>query len=477
MIDTILIDALTPECRVALLDQSHLVDIRIERPDSGVRAGDVVVGRVKAVVSSIRGAFLEIGDRRDGFLPFPDKPARPPVQEGEAVIVQVRHQAMAEKGARLTSKISLPGRYAVYTPDQSGINVSRKGDDPGLADRMAAALSPETEPGDGAIVRTAALMLGEEGIDLAVQDLSSLRDSWLDARGLAAQVKPPHCLIAAPDPVLQAVQGADASHIRRIVVEGAEAYNRLRNDLEDSEPALLECLEQYQGGEGLFETEGVEEEIDRALTPHVPLPSGGCLHIHETPACVTVDVDTDRAGNRGSKGGDLIRQTNEEAADALARALRLRNLSGNIVVDFIRNSDREAGRDLLDRLSEAVSRDSVPVEVAGFTRLGLVEITRRRRSVSLSDILADRKEVGSGASAMNKSDETLAYEALRQLHHISLSAPGRPLIIRAKGEAIALLQGNLKIALEDAISRAGVSVKLESDDAMAPGSINVYAAS
>lgn len=471
-IDTIVIDMVTPECRMAFLGRSRVLDIQIYRPSAGARAGDVILGRVRAVVPSIRGTFINIGDQRDGFLPFPEKAARPPVQEGEAVIVQVRHEAMADKGARLTTRVSLAGRYAVYTPDQPGINVSRKGNDPTLADQAAAAIADEIEPGDGAIIRTATLLLGSAGIARATTELSGFRDAWRDARARQSQVKPPHCLLRAPDPVLQALQGISSAQIRRVVVEGADGFLRAKSYLTAAEPDFLDRLEQYQGLEGVFAAEGVESELDAILGPYVPLPSGGCLHIHDTPACVTVDVDTDNAGSGGGKKGlDLIRQTNEEAADTLAWALRLRNLSGNIVVDFIRDGDKDAGRALLDRLAVACSNDPVPVEVAGFSRLGLVEITRRRRAMSLPEVLSGRR----GATGVDRSPETLAYDALRQLHHVAYGAPGRPLTVRAHGDVIAMIGNELKFAMEDTTTRAGVSVTLTSDETAPPGMVDVYA--
>lgn len=477
VIDTIVIDALTPECRVSFLHRSRVMEIRIFRPDSGARAGDVILGRVRAVLPSVHGAFVNIGDWRDGFLPFPEKAVRPPVHEGEAVIVQVRHEAMADKGARLASRVALAGRYAVYTPDQPGINVSRKGNDPDMADQAAAAVAVVVEPGDGAIVRTAALQSGAEGIQRAVSELSHLRGAWLDARARRPHVEPPHCLIGAPDPVRQALQGSDSRRLRRIVVEGADAFAGIRQYLAESEPQLLACLEQYTGQEGVFAAEGIEAEIDAALMPDVPLPSGGCLHIHQTPACVTVDVDTAGAiAGGGGKGSTLIQKTNEEAADALAWALRLRNLSGNIVVDFIRDGDRESGRALLERLTSACSHDPVPVDVAGFTRLGLVELTRRRRAPSLHDTLAEEAGRDSAASGAVKSAETLAYEALRRLLHAAVATPGRPLTVRACPEVITLLQDRLNPALKDTRTRIGASVALAPDETAPRGMVDVYSA-
>jgi len=472
VIDTIVIDTVTPECRMAFLGHSRVLDIQIHRPNAAVRVGDVILGRVRAVVPSIRGAFIDVGDQRDGFLPFPEKAARSPVQEGEAVIVQVRNEAMADKGARLTTRVSLAGRYAVYTPDQPGINVSRKGNDPALADQAAAAVAGEIEPGDGAVIRTATLLQGSDGIARATSELSAFRDAWLDARARQSQVKPPHCLLSAPDPVLQALQGISSAQTRRVVVEGADGFLRAKAYLTASEPGFLDRLEQYQGPEGVFAVEGIEAELDATLSPYVPLPSGGCLHIHETPACVTVDVDTDSAGSgNGKKGLDLIRQTNGEAADTLAWALRLRNLSGNIVVDFIRDGDKDAGRALLNRLIAACASDPVPVEIAGFTRLGLVEITRRRRAMSLPEALSDRR----GGAGLLRSSETLAYDALRRLHHVAYGAPGRPLTVRARGDVIAILGDELKSALADTTTRAGVSVTMTPDETVPLGMVDVYA--
>ena len=481
MIDTVLIDGVTPECRVALLNRSSLIDFHVHRPGKTVRAGDVIMGRVKAVVPSVQGAFVEIGDHRDGFLSFPEKTTQPPVREGEAVIVQVRHQAMAEKGARLTSRISLQGRYVVYTPDKPGVNASRKAGDPELAHRAVEAVKAVVGGdggSDGAIIRTAALLLGADGTDLAVTEVASLRDAWQQANvhSESARLKPPHCLISALDPVFQMLLDLEYEHVRRIVVEGSDMFLRVRDYLERSIPELLGFLESYQGASsGIMEVEGVEEAVDAALRHRVALPSGGCLHIHETPACVTIDVDTDSAASsHAGKARDLIRHTNAEAADALMHALRLRNLSGLIVVDFICDGDRDAGRSLLEQLSAAASNDPYPIEVAGFTRSGLVEMTRRRRSTSLPDMLMDRTASDSGSPDRGKSVETMAYDALRRLHHGALATPGKPLSICASADVIALLQGGLGAALREMKASVGVAVTLEIAPGMRHDMMDVY---
>lgn len=196
------------------------------------------------------------------------------------------------------------------------------------------------------------------------------------------------------------------------------------------------------------------------------------MYIQETPACTTVDVDTD-ASRGGGRGRDIIGKTNLEAAEALAGELRRRNLSGNIVVDFIRDRDRDAGKALLDGLTAFTSDDPVPVDILGFTRLGLVELVRRRRSASLADVLLDRS---TGVASILPSTETLAYRTLRHVLRAAHEAPGRKLEVRAHRSVIDLLQGNLRPALDAVYGRVGVEVRLTGDDAIAQDKLDVFSA-
>lgn len=472
---SIYIDALTSELRIARVKNEVLMDIQIHRPDQGPRTGDIILGRVKAVVPGIRGAFVDIGDTRDGFLPFADKDTNPPVSEGEAVMVQVRGEAMADKGARLTTNLSLTGRYAVYTPGRKGINVSRKGHDPDLADQFRDVARELCQPEDGVIVRTRSLVTGEGALAAFASEVSRLRDQWAAAAAVRVQGQqtPPVTILPAPGPVMAAVLALDAHMIDRIVVEGIETWTALKKHVTHMAPELVTVLHQYTGSTPLYETHGLEQQLDAVLGTEVTLPSGGRLHIMDTPACVSVDVDSAGASVSGSRR-DVIRCCNQEAAVALARELRVRNLSGNIIVDFISSNDRGDGAALLKQLARETADDPAPIDVKGFSRLGFVEMIRRKRSPSLAEVLCTRSTSGDGAGRL-KSAETIAFSALRRAYAAGRSAPGRPITIHAHAQVIAILNGSLRSDVKDNEDTRGTPLILCGHDDMPLESLDVYA--
>ncbi|MBT3557046.1 MAG: hypothetical protein HOC63_15720 [Rhodospirillales bacterium] len=459
---TILIDALTSEHRIARMCGDVLVDVQITRPGAGSQVGDIILARIKAVVPGIKGAFVDVGDVRDGFLPFSEKTDQPALSEGQTVVVQVRNEAMADKGARLTSQVSITGRYSVYTPGRAGINVSRKSGDAELAAQFQALAGEICGPGDGVIVRTAALEAGEAAFEPFTRELTTAHDRWMQAQVQAQSGKSPAVLLAAPDAITATLTALDATESVRVVVEGVDAWVDAQKRVP---PYLSDVLSQHTGPTPLFESYGVESQLDAALGTVAMLPSGGRLHIVDTPACVTVDVDSAGASAGGNRQA-VIRQTNIEAARKLARELRLRNLSGNIVVDFISSTDRGDGAALLDLLKAESAGDPVPVEIKGFSRLGLVEMIRRRRAPSLADVLC------SGAV---KSPLTLAYNALRMAYAQSTSAPGRAVTIRAHDHVISVLKKDLAADVTHWQQSRGSTLKLEGDGAMAVDDLDVYA--
>lgn len=453
--DTLLIDSLTSELRIARVQDGILQDLEVHRPGAGRRAGDILLGRVKAVVPGIRGAFVDIGDERDGFLAFPEKSGKSPVTEGQSVIVQVRSEAMAEKGARLATKVNLSGFYVVFMPGQPGVHVSRqaKSKDKELSAKLSAIVTRIIRPGDGAIIRTAALDAGDQACALVEQEITSLCDQWIDAEALKSQRNAPAELCPGPDPVFAALGEYHQSGLRRIVIDGAGAFARIRTHIQATLPSLEAALERHTGTLPLFEAEGLEEQIDQALVPHVDLPSGGSLAIVVTPACITVDVDSSTASSKGNRG-EVINNTNMEACQALLYQLQLRNLAGHIVIDFISSKDRSAGKTLLKQLEEQGSDQSVPFEVAGFTRLGLVECLRRRRSLSLADILCGH------SNKTVRSPLSVAYDVLRALYGEGRANPGRTLAIKASTAVYGLLNNGMSDDLKTVQGDLGVDVTI-----------------
>ncbi len=451
--ESLLIDALCSEVRIAHLSGETLQSLDIERPGDDIRAGDIVLARVKVVTPGIGGAFLDIGDVRDAFLPFSDKAKRPPVQEGARVVVQVRHVAVAEKGARLSLRPNLRGRYCVYLPGQPGINVPKTLREHAARDAIKGAAAAAVADGDGVVLRSATFAAPDGG-GLLSAEIERLRTCWADVSARAEAGTPPQRLLAAPGALESALLDADAARIERIVIDGGAVYGTIRTMIAERAPELGACLSRHSAPQALFEAEGVEEQIDAALGPYVALPMGGRLWIVETPACVSVDVDSGEASGRGSRA-QVIERTNLEAAEALVREMRLRNLSGNVVVDFISSPDRKQGAALLERLEALCGDDDVPVQVLGFTRAGFVELVRARR--------------GAGLGAMLRGDEarvaeTVAYAVLRALHGAARACPGKPLGVRAHARVIALLQGTLAAELARAGELLGVALTLQASD-------------
>lgn len=451
--DTLLIDALTPEWRIAMMSGGQLQTLEIIRPGSPHQEGDIVFGRVTSVVKGMRGAFVDIGENRDGFLPFQDKDKSPPVTEGEKLPVQIRNEQRDDKGARLSAKITFRGQYSVFLPGQPGIGTSKKASNKAFATALKDRASAIVDPQDGVIVRTAALELDEQNIGLVEGEITTLRDQWFDIKASTKNSKAPTDLYK-PANLLERV--LNTAHVDRIVVEGAETFASVKSYLSAHRPDLSSTLKRHSKMSPLFQAEGVEEQIDEALLPQVNLPSGGRITIVPTPACITIDVDSAGASLKGGRA-EVINTTNFEACKVLMQQLRLRNLSGHIVIDFISSKNRAAGKALLSQLTELGDQDTVPFEVAGFTRFGLVECLRQRGVASLPEIMC-------GSTTLStKSPLSIAYVALRTLYSEGRANPGRKLSLNTSPTVCSLLEGVLLDAYKAVQVDLGVSVELISD--------------
>jgi ribonuclease G len=455
-IDEILISALPGETRVALLDEGRLVEFWVARADLESRVGDIYLGRVTKVVSGIAAAFVELGPDRAGFLAADD--ARPWdaasgkitafVREGDAVLVQVMQDAAGDKGARLTARVVLGGKYLELAPGRKGVTFGS-----GIAkeaqERLASFLRTMAGDGDGLIVSAAAAGADPEAL---ARDAAGLYEAWRGVESRQARATPPARLYAAPDTVARALRGLDAAAIAQVVVDDAEAFANVRALLEKGRPELLAGLVRHKGNDDLFTERAVDEQVDAALAPAVSLPSGGTIVIDEATALTAIDVNTAADAARGPPDA-VARRTNQEAVLAIARALRLRNVGGLIVVDFVpmpRRRDRDA---ILARLRQAVADDPAGVEIAGFTRLGLVEMTRRRTRPSLLSTLT-MPCPGTGGTGRVRTPAAAAFDALRAVWRAARAAPGKAFAIRAAPPVVAAFDG---VA---AAVRAGVEAKL-----------------
>ncbi len=422
MNEQILINVSPQETRVAIMEQGAVQELLVERGSNRGLVGNIYLGRVGRVLPGMQSAFIEVGLARAAFLHVADiwasnksaeqKPIEKLLQDGQTLMVQVIKDPIGSKGARLSTQISIAGRLLVYLPGDQHIGISQRIEDEVEREHLREkvhALMPEGETG-GFIVRTVAETATDEELTADIEYLVKL---WRGI-GTAAKTAPPQMLLYQDlDLSLRVLRDLVTRETERIVVDSRETHARMQEFAGHYTRQSLAVLEQYGGERPLFDLFGVEDEIERGLKRRVDLKSGGYVIIDQTEALVTVDVNTG-AFVSGRSFDDTIFKTNLEATQAIARQLRLRNLGGIIIVDFIDMDSDEHKNAVLAEFRKALSRDRTRVTVNGFTQLGLVEMTRKRTRESLAHILCEPCPTCAGRGEI-KSAQTVCYEILREI--------------------------------------------------------------
>ena len=431
--DEILVNVTPQETRVAVLAAGQVQELVIEREASRGLVGNIYMGKVVRVLPGMQSAFVEIGLERAAFLHVADirenrKPASPnggepakpeaakPIEkilaEGQPVMVQVLKDPLGSKGARLSTQLSVAGRLLVYLPHDPHIGISQRIEDEAgraaLREKLRQLL-PADETG-GFILRTLAEGAGDEELRA---DIEYLRHLWRDIHEQSLGAQPPKLVyqgLSLAQRVLRDMVSQETSVVR---VDSRENHQKLAAFARAYMPMLVGRLEHYTGERPLFELYNVEQEIEKALARRVDLKSGGTLVIDQTEAMTTIDVNT--GGFVGHRNfDDTVFKTNLEAAQAIARQLRLRNLGGIIVVDFIDMDSEQHRSAVLEEFRRALSRDPTRMTVSGFTALGLVEMTRKRTRESLAHVLCEACPVCDGRGEL-KTARTVCYEILREV--------------------------------------------------------------
>ncbi|WP_020207963.1 ribonuclease G [Gilvimarinus chinensis] len=428
MSEEILINVSPVETRVALVDNGVLQELHIERSHRKGFVGNLYKGKVVRVLPGMQAAFVDIGLERTGFIhaqelvpeleeneskrtELPD--IRSLVREGQTLLVQVSKDPISTKGARLTTHITLSSRYLVYMPNSPHIGVSIRIDDETERDRLRSAVERSVKESNGRggfIVRTVA-----EGIDVdaVVADIPFLQKLWQDLNDKLTAVEAPAVVYEDMPLTLRSLRDLARSPIEKIRVDSRLSWTHMREFANDYAPQLINIIECYQGERPLLDLYGVEDEIARALDTRVPLKSSGYLIIEQTEAMTTVDVNTGAfVGRRNLE--ETIFKTNMEAAGAIARQLRVRNIGGIIVLDFIDMQDPEHQRQVLRTLEKALEKDHAKTKITGVSELGLVEMTRKRTRESLGQMLCEPCPMCRGRGEV-KSAETICYEVFREI--------------------------------------------------------------
>ena len=423
MSEEILINVTPQETRVAVIQQGVVQEVQIERTSARGWVGNIYMGRVVRVLPGMQSAFVDIGGARAAFLHVADlwghrqegadaKPIERLLSEGQNLMVQVIKDPIGTKGARLSTQISLAGRLLVYLPQESHIGISQRiGDEEErlhLRDKLQQLLPPDI--GGGFIIRTMAETASDREL---TTDIDYLRKLWGDIQEKAKSAAPAAALYQDLNLGLRVARDFVNDDTARILIDSRETFQKVQTFAQEFTPNVAPRLEHYAGERPLFDLYSVEDEIEKALARRVDLKSGGYLIIDQTEALTTVDVNT--GGFVGGRNfDDTIFKTNLEAAQVAARQLRLRNLGGIIIVDFIDMDNEEHRNAVLNEFRKALARDRTRMTVNGFTQLGLVEMTRKRTRESLAHVLCEPCPVCEGRGEL-KTAQTVCYQILREL--------------------------------------------------------------
>ncbi|MFZ5656619.1 MAG: ribonuclease G [Pseudomonadota bacterium] len=484
MSEEILINVTPRETRVAVVENGMLQELHIERGWNRGVVGNIYKGKVQRVMPGMQAAFIDIGLDRAAFLhaadivrpapvaegpggeeaPLPPQPTRPIgelLRDGQDIVVQVVKDPIGSKGARLTTQLSIPSRYLVLLPRTRVVGVSARIEDEAERARLKAIVGAQSPGGaqHGYIVRTNAEGQPEEAL---AEDVAYLNRVWalIEERSKSANVgERVYEDLSLP---MRAVRDLLRRDVEKVKVDSRETCDRLKAFAAQYMPGLNEKIEHYTGARPIFDLYGVEDEIQRALEKQVPLKSGGYLVIDQTEAMTTIDVNTGSfLGQRNLE--ETVYRTNLEAAQSVARQLRLRNLGGIIIIDFIDMTDAEHKRQVLRQLEKALARDHARTTVYDFSPLGLVEMTRKRTTESLQRQLSEPCHECGGRGSL-KTPETVTYEIFRDIVRQVRQFEAQRLLVIASPKVVARITDEESAAVAELEEFLGKSIRFQADE-------------
>lgn len=468
---------ITPsETRVALVENGLLQELHLERMSRRGIVGNIYKGRVSRVLPGMQAAFVDIGLEKAAFLHASDIVPHTEcvdvteqaafqagniallVREGQEIMVQVVKDPLGTKGARLTTDITLPSRYLVFMPGQSHVGVSQRIESEEEKQRLKNITAAHVDDAGGFIVRTAAEGAGEQELE---QDARFVKQLWSKVQ--QRRDSSTACAVLHEDLTLAFRVMRDYLNVGvdRIRVDSRQTFVRLKEFLQEFVPALAERIEYYAGENPIFDLFDVENEIQRALDRRVELKSGGYLIIDQTEAMTTIDINTGAfVGHRNLE--ETIFNTNLEATQAIARQLRLRNLGGIIIIDFIDMESEDHQRRVLHSLEQALARDRARTTINGFSALGLVEMTRKRTRESLEHILCAECPTCRGRGKV-KTVETVSYEIMREILRVNRAYDADRFVVYAAPSVAQLLEEDESHSLAELEVFIGKSVEIMSE--------------
>jgi ribonuclease E len=403
---TMLVSVGSERHQIAVLETGDLVEHYVTHSDSKSLVGNIYLGKVQNVLPGMEAAFVEIGEERNAVLYVKEvgfdeeiEGETPRIEKilrsGQSVLCQVTRDPMRSKGARLTMQVTLPGRYVVLVPESDFIGISRRlpDDERQRLRKLASRVQP---PGFGLIVRTAAESAGEDELD---RDVSNLVQSWYDISAKAGKGKAPKLIYSEPEMVTRVVRDLFTKDVEKLAVDDKKTFDQLKGYISEVTPDLGDRMELYQDDDlSLFERHHVIEQIRKALDRKVWLPSGGHIVIDRTEAMTVIDVNTGRyVGKSKSSLEETVYKTNLEAADEVAKQLRLRDIGGIIIIDYIDMIEISNRKEVIRRFKEALASDKTRTQVFDISELGILEMTRKNVSEGLLESFSELCETCEGS--------------------------------------------------------------------------------
>jgi ribonuclease G len=472
------------ETRIALLEEEKLAELTIERQESRSIVGNIYKGKVENVIPGMQAAFINIGFEKNGFLyvtdiagvegttditledgvPKPQTRARRArrsietlLTEGQYIMVQVVKEQLGTKGARLTNYITIPGRYVVLMPTLNHLGVSRKIESAKERDRLRKILSQVRPKGLGLITRTA----GENAAQADRQaDVKYLLREWDRVKSKYEQSQKPTLLREDLGPILRTIRDRFSAEITRVTLDSHVEFSRALNFLDTFAPDLRKRVKLYKNKRPIFDKMGIEAEIEKALRRKVFLKNGGHICIDQTEALIAIDVNTGKFTGR-KQLEDTVFQTNLEAAEEIARQVRLRDMGGIIVIDFIDMQYEKNKRELLRRLMEALKKDRAKTTMSEVNELGMVELTRKRVKHNLIKALSQTCPYCEG-SGMVRSVTTMTFDTLRQLQNLMCTSREKHLILQVHPDVARRLRVENKELLDAIAQEFSREITIES---------------
>lgn len=469
MTKEILLNITPQEIRVAILENGILNDLYIERSRSRGLVGNVYNGKVVRVLPGMEAAFVEIGLEKAAFLHVSDVSKKykkgfddsvhisSVLREGQTILVQVLKDQLGTKGARLTTNLSIPSRYLVFMPNAENIGVSSRIEKEEERDRLKELLLAQEHRNKdaGYILRTAAEVADKDAL---ASDINYLNRLW-DNINNSTNLKPGDVVHRDLPLYLRVLRDMVDEDIEVIRVDSRETYLTMLEFAEKYVPEIANFIEHYPGERPVFDLHGVEDEIQKGLERKVQLKSGGYLIIDQTEAMTTIDVNT--GGFVGTRNlEETIFKTNLEAAQGIARQLRLRNLGGIVILDFIDMLEEEHKRQVMRALEKALEKDHARTSISEVSALGLVEMTRKRTRESLEHVLCGACPTCEGRGSI-KTAETVCYEIFREILREARQFDAKELLVLAGQDVVDLLVDEESNSLAELEAFIGIPIRFQ----------------